>query len=120
MAAHRSAEREALMPFVPTPGSIRQINRRLDRRNAARERREHTAAAILRAMRDDGVTLHRCNRNHRILWSLSSGQFITHEAATDVLRDLHVVGVGDCLFGPELSQTFRYVEEVNSTNGVNT
>ena len=94
---------------VPTTRSLRNTHRRLDRRNRAQEQRELTAARILQAMRD-GAALHRCNRTHRTVWALSSGEFVTFEAATDVLRDPHVVGVGDCLFGPELSQTFRWIE----------
>jgi len=94
---------------VPTPDSVRKTNRRLDRRNATKQRCEQTASKILEAMRN-GASLHRCNRTHRTIWLLSTGPFVTHEAATDVLRDPHVVGVGDALFGPELSQTFRYIE----------
>jgi hypothetical protein len=93
---------------VHTPAPLRRINRRY-RRNATKRRHEHTAASLIQAMRN-GASLHRCNRNHRVLWSLSTGEFITHEAATDALGDPHLVGVGDCLFGPELSQTFHYID----------
>jgi hypothetical protein len=89
--------------MIHTPESLRRSARRLDRRNA-------TAARVLQAMRG-GAILHRCNHRHRAIWVLSSGEFVTPEAAADVLRNPHVVGTGDCLFGPELSQTFRYVGE---------
>ena len=95
---------------VHTPAGLRRRHRRLDRRNARKRRREFMAAIIINAMRA-GASLHRCNRHHRTLWSLSTGEFVTHEAATDVLNAGRVVAVGDCLFGPELSQTFRYVDQ---------
>jgi hypothetical protein len=86
---------------VPRPASLRKLHRRQDRRNAAKAR-------VLEAMRN-GAALHLCHRMHRKVWALSTGEFITYEAAIDTIRDPHVVGVGDSLFGPELSQTFRYV-----------
>jgi hypothetical protein len=90
----------------------RNSARRLDRRNAAERRREQARAKILKAMRA-GAELHRCNGSQRVIWTLSTGEFVTAEAAADVLGDVHVAGAGDCLFGPwpELSQTFRYVDD---------
>jgi hypothetical protein len=96
--------------MIPTRESIARTNRRLERNNAAKRRRQERADQIITALRN-GAALHRCNRGHRIIWSLSTGEFVTHEAATDALKDPHVVRVGDGLFGPELSQTFRYVED---------
>jgi uncharacterized protein YuzB (UPF0349 family) len=95
---------------IPTVDSLRRAHRRLDRRNAAKQRREHTAADLLQAMKR-GVSLHRCNRNHRVLWALSTGEIVTAEAADDLLRNPHVVGVGDALFADAPSQTFRWIEE---------
>ena len=77
------------------------------------------SSANLQAMRD-GAALHRCNRTHRTIWALSSGEFVTFEAATDVLRDPHVIGVGDCLFGPELSQTFRWARPATGCGALTT
>jgi hypothetical protein len=89
----------------------RKTNRKLDRVNARRRRRQEEADKIINAMRR-GASLHRFNRGHRTIWSLSTGEFVTHEAATDALKDPRVAGVGDCLFGSgELSQTFRFVED---------
>lgn len=97
---------------IHTPQSLRRTQRRLDHRNATKQRRERAKTKVLAAMRG-GASLHRCNRQHRIVWALSTGEFVTAEAAIDARSDAHVVGVGDCLFGPwsELSQTFRYVDE---------
>jgi hypothetical protein len=95
--------------MIHTPKTLRRTARRLDRRNRAQQQRRLTAARILEVMRD-GASLHRCNHQHRTVWVLSNGEFVTVEAATEVMRNPHVVGVGDSLFGPELSQTFRYSE----------
>ncbi len=97
---------------VPTTRSLRNTQRRLNHRIAAQQRRQQAAARILEEMRN-GASLHRCNRGARVIWVLSTGRFVTHEAVTDVMRDPRIVGVGDSLFGTalrELSQTFRYVE----------
>jgi hypothetical protein len=95
---------------IPTAESLRLVHRRLARRTAAKRRHGLTADTILEAMRQ-GASLHRCYRTDRIIWALSTGEFVTHEAATDVISDRRVVGVGDSLFSPELSQTFRYAED---------
>ena len=87
---------------IHTPSSLQKTHRRQDQRRATKER-------ILELMRN-GAALHRCNCACRVVWALSTGEFLTHEAACDTLRDPHVVGAGDCLFGPELSQTFRYID----------
>jgi len=88
----------------------RKTNRRLDRTNERRRQHRDEVDRVLRKM-TAGAALRRTNRRHRVLWSLSTGEFITSEVAASVLADRRVVGVGDSLFGSELSQTFRYVEE---------
>jgi hypothetical protein len=85
-----------------TVSSLQKIHRRQNQRALTEEK-------ILAAMRG-GACLHRCNRRQRVIWALSTGEFVTPEAAADVLCAPHVVGVGDSLLGPELSQTFRYAE----------
>jgi hypothetical protein len=97
-----------IMP-IRTPESIRRVNRKFDRRNERRRWHREEVARVLDEMRR-GAALHRCNRGHRVLWSLSNGLFVSAEAATEALKDPKIVGVGDALFGPELSQTFRYVD----------
>jgi hypothetical protein len=89
-------------------GSLRRNRQRLDHRNAAQQRRQQTAVRVLGLMHN-GAALYRCNRPDRTIWVLSTGEFVLHETAIAVLRDSHVEGVGDCLFGAELSQTFRYI-----------
>jgi hypothetical protein len=96
---------------IHTPESVARTNRRLDRANERKRKREEEAGKVVDALRN-GASLHRCHHRDRTIWGLSNGQFATAEAAMDALRDPHVVGVGDSLFGPtELSQTFRYVED---------
>src|SRR5262245_47977997 len=95
---------------VHTLQSVRRTNRRLDRANERKRQHQEEVGRVLNAMRG-GAYLRRTNRPHRILWSLSTGEFIAREVAGDVLRDRRVVGIGDSLFGSELSQTFRWREE---------
>jgi len=40
----------------------------------------------------------------------STDRVINSEVAHLVVEHSNVAGVGDCLFGSELSQTFRYIE----------
>ena len=63
----------------------RRVNRRLQRRNDAKQRRQLAAQQILDRMRDGAVLL-RSNRPTRTVWSLSTGEFLTSEAAADVLH----------------------------------
>jgi hypothetical protein len=87
---------------VHTVQSLARTSRRLDRLNGKVE-------GILAAMRD-GAVLHGVHRPSSILWTLSTGEVISAEVARLVTESGNIVGVGDCLFGPELSQTFRYIE----------
>lgn len=89
----------------------RRVNRRLDRANERRRRHHEEVDRVLRKMAD-GASLRRTNRPHRVLLSLSTGEFVTKEVAASVLADRRVVGTGDSLFGSDaLSQTFRFVED---------
>jgi hypothetical protein len=88
---------------IHTAASLQQVHRRQSRRAEAKQK-------ILNAMRA-GVALHRQHTGGRIRWALSDGTAVSHEAAFDVRSDPHVMGVGDCLFGTELSQTYRHVSE---------
>ena len=85
---------------IPTPQSLRKINRRLDR-----ERRQ--AEAALAAMRS-GATLQNFGRDG---WRLSNGQHVSATVARILTFDRNVVGVGDSLFGVALSQTWRWAGE---------
>jgi hypothetical protein len=67
---------------------------------------------VLAAMRG-GATLHRTNLRISTIWQLSNGMPVTEETARAVIAHGHVVGVGDSLFGHELSQTWRYRENEN-------
>ena len=85
---------------IPTPASLRKINRRLDR-----ERRQ--AEQTLEAMKG-GATLHHFGRDG---WRLSNGQHVQATVARIVTFDRRCAGVGDCLFGAALSQTWRWADE---------
>ena len=49
-------------------------------------------------------------QNGRPIWRLSSGLFVTPEAAAIVTASNVVVGVGDSLFPDHPDQTWRYVQ----------
>jgi hypothetical protein len=85
---------------IPTPQALQKINRRLDR-----ERRQ--AEHALAAMRDRGVTLRNLGRDG---WQLSNGQRLSPAVANILTFHHNVVACGDSLFGPELSQTWRWVD----------
>jgi len=54
-----------------------------------------------------GATLHRFH-GRSISWALSTGKTVSTEIALLVTASGDVVGVGDALFGAELSQTWRF------------
>lgn len=84
---------------IPTPTSLRKINRRLDR-----ERRQvETALAAMQG----GATLQHFGRDD---WRLSNGQHVSATVARILTFDRRIAGVGDSLFGAALSQTWRWVE----------
>ena len=85
---------------IPTPATLKAINRRLDR-----ERRQVEAA--LAAMKG-GATLHHFGRDG---WRLSNGRHISSTVDRILTFDRRVVGVGDSLFGAALSQTWRWAGE---------
>jgi hypothetical protein len=91
-----------------------QVNRKLDRRNEAARKRQERARRVLDKLKA-GAILRKHREGARTIWQLIDKQaveFVHFETVSDVLRDLHVVGVGDTLFGEarELSQTFRWCE----------
>jgi hypothetical protein len=57
-----------------------------------------------------GAALHCLHTGRGNRWVLSDGSDVSSQTARDVCSDPHVTGVGDSLFGVELSQTFRYVD----------
>lgn len=91
--------------MTPTAQSLRRQGRHLDKVIAAK-------AQALAAMRDRGATLHYAHGRGGGWW-LSNGETLPEEIALALTRDAHVVGVGDALFGRELSQTFRYCDETD-------
>jgi hypothetical protein len=86
---------------IQTLAQLQQANRRRDR-----FRRE--VSRILAAMKG-GAVLHLRHQNGRPIWRLSSGPFVTSEAAAIVTASGGVVGVGDSLFPDHPGQTWRYV-----------
>jgi hypothetical protein len=57
-----------------------------------------------------GASLH-LSYSPRQHWRLSSGVFVTIEAAQIIIASPCVAAVGDCLFDQSLSQTWRYTTE---------
>lgn len=85
---------------VPTVQSLARSSRRLDRVNAEVRR-------VVIAMQT-GASLRRSFRPTPY-WQLSTGLSVSDAAARLITARPDVIGVGDALFGAELSQTFRYV-----------
>jgi hypothetical protein len=85
---------------IQTLAQLRQANHHLDR-----VRRE--VDRILTAMRK-GAALHLHYENGRPIWRLTSGPFVTPQAAALVISSDEVVGVGDSLFPGHPGQTWRY------------
>jgi hypothetical protein len=87
---------------IHTAASLQRSNRQLSRRSAG-------AAQVLSAMKR-GATLHLHYQDGRPIWRLSTGPFVTSEAAAIVTASNVVVGVGDSLFPNHPGQTWRYVQ----------
>jgi hypothetical protein len=85
---------------VHTPTSLRNKNRRLDRRLDGINR----AAAAMRA----GAALHLAYRSGGAQWTLSTGEAVSDAVARALIAQPNIVGVGDALFAGELSQTWRW------------
>ena len=85
-----------------------QVDRRRSRRSA-------NITRTLNAMKD-GADLVMSYEHGRPIWELSTGFFITKEAAAAAINDPHVVGTGDCLFSNVPSQTYRWVDNVEGRN----
>jgi ABC-type antimicrobial peptide transport system ATPase subunit len=90
---------------IPTPASRRKINRRLDR-----EQRQ--AEQVLATMRDRGVSLRHLAHGG---WRLSNGQRVSPAIANILTLHHNVVACGDSLLGPELSQTWRWLDPAGSS-----
>ena len=87
---------------IHTEAELNRKGRRLDRINGGVNR-------VIAAMQR-GVTLRRTNRPNSTRLTLSNGMAVSGEVAHAVISRSDVVGVGDSLFGRELSQTWRWVE----------
>jgi hypothetical protein len=87
---------------IPTPQSRARHARRLDRLNRKVE-------SVLAAMRD-GAVLRRVHLPRSIVWMLSTGEAVTADAARLVIERSEIADVGDCLFGFEFSQTWRFID----------
>jgi hypothetical protein len=66
-----------------------------------------TVARVIKLMRG-GATLH-CSVGPANWW-LSNDWSVGTPVAERVIQHPDIAGVGDCLFGTEYSQTFRYIE----------
>jgi hypothetical protein len=90
-----------------TPRKLAQQSRRRDRQNAAIGR-------VLAQMRR-GACLH-LSHAPRPHWRLSTGEFVTEEAARTLINTPSVVSVGDALFTNELAQSPKPRREPWQTN----
>ena len=85
------------MTTVPTPSTLRNSSRRLDRLNRG-------VAIVLNAMRN-GASLHLEFFQQGPKWRTSDGRYVTDAVARIVISHANVVGVSDSLFMSTLSQT---------------
>ena len=92
------------MTAAPTPSTLRNNSRRLDRLNDG-------VAAVLHAMRN-GATLHLEFYETGPRWRMSNGRYVNGAVARIVITNKGVVGVGDTLFADATSQTWRFVENI--------
>jgi hypothetical protein len=90
------------MTSIPTPYRLNLQARRLDRRRLR-------VAGVIRAMRNDGLTLHLEYRPTERWW-LSDGCEVTTGTAIQVIAHSNIVSVGDTLFGFTHAQTYRFLE----------
>ena len=77
------------MTAAPTPSTLRNNSRRLDRLNAG-------VAVVLHAMRN-GATLHLEFYETGAKWRMSNGRYVNAAVARIVITNKGVVGVGDTL-----------------------
>jgi len=80
------------------------------RRARARAGRYRNGAARALTKIQCGTALHQHFSSAGTTWTLSDGTKVAADIAKIVTTNVNVIGVGDCLFGSELSQTFRYIE----------
>ena len=87
---------------VQTVQSAARRARRLDRLNNGVE-------FVLDQMRA-GASLRCTHRSSSTLWTLSTGFDVSEHVAHLITKRADIAGAGDGLFGAELSQTFRHIE----------
>jgi hypothetical protein len=90
------------MSSIPTVQSLVRTSRRLNHLN----RKVEHVVELMRA----GASLRCTHRSSSTQWTLSSGFEVNASVANLVINRTDIVGVGDSLFGAELSQTFRHIE----------
>jgi hypothetical protein len=96
---------------IPTPVSLRRIQRKLDRQRLKAGKLHALAQSVLARMREG-----QCLRfffDHRLgpTWQLSpSGAPVPDEVAKVALADPDVVSAGDGLFADGPAQTWRMIE----------
>jgi len=93
---------QRMMHNIRTVQSLARSARHLDRLNGGVEH----VVALMRA----GASLHCTHRPKSADWALSTGFAVSEHVAHLVIKRADIVGVGDCLFGPELSQTWRFID----------
>ena len=90
------------MNSVPTVDSLRRSRRRLDRHQVG-------VGQVLDAMRR-GAALHLRYRNHRAIWTLSTGPFVAADIAAIVISKPCIVAVDAALF-LGVPGTWRFTEQ---------
>jgi hypothetical protein len=97
-----STRRRRHAPSVPTITSLRQQQRRVDRRRLSADR-------VIAAMRNDGFALHCSFERSGDMWWLSNGTRVSPEVAKLLVINSNIVSVGDALFCNASGQTYRFV-----------
>jgi hypothetical protein len=91
--------------IIPTPASLRNTRRRVDRKL-------ELAQLVLAEMRD-GCALHLQHTPAGPSWVLSNGHRISDIVARLVITSSSVIDCGDALFAGVPSQTFRWWSATN-------
>jgi hypothetical protein len=80
------------------------------RRARARAGGYRNGAARVLTKIQRGAALHQHFSSAGTTWTLSDRTKVAADIAKIVTTNVNLIGVNDCLFGSELSQTFRYIE----------